>query len=76
MFTTGFSNQNSFIKLPRIIYLVLNRKKKQDRLIKIIVILCMAVSIPLFLSSCRTCKCPAYSTIEYENPVNSGVTTV
>ena len=30
----------------------------------------------VFFSSCRTCKCPAYSQIEYQNPINIGDSTV
>jgi hypothetical protein len=41
-----------------------------------LIIMCFTVYILLFMSSCKTCKCPAYSNIEFKNAVNTGVTNV
>ncbi len=34
------------------------------------------ITISILNSSCKTCKCPAYSQTEYKIPANSGYSTV
>jgi len=59
-----------------IIYSVINLFKIANRLHKIIIIVFLSISISLLTGSCKTCKCPAYSNIEFQKPVNKAEITV
>ncbi len=37
---------------------------------KTLIILCLGMFLQLYASSCKTCKCPAYSQIEIQNFTN------
>lgn len=50
--------------------------KINNKFFKILSIICLAVLIQLLIGSCKTCKCPAYSQIEYQNPINIEDATV
>jgi hypothetical protein len=41
------------------------------RLIRIILYLLIAFWMTFNITSCKTCKCPAYSKLESQNPVNA-----
>lgn len=43
---------------------------------KTIIMIFLALFIQLFMGSCKTCKCPAYSQIESQIPAKTGDTTV
>ena len=43
---------------------------------RIVLYLFMLSWMSFNLSSCKTCKCPAYSNTEYQNPVNKGDTAI
>lgn len=43
---------------------------------KTIIMIFLAFFIQLFMGSCKTCKCPAYSQIESQTPAKTGDATV
>ena len=55
---------------------ITNSEYIKIRIQRPLLIMCFTVYILLFMSSCKTCKCPAYSNTEFHNAVNSGDTTV
>jgi hypothetical protein len=43
---------------------------------KTIIMIFLVLFIQLYMGSCKTCKCPAYSQIESQIPANTGETNV
>jgi hypothetical protein len=66
-----FSVQNRIKNWFCCFYTVVNQLNITAGLHKTIFIVSLAFILTLFIESCKTCKCPAYSYIESQKPANS-----
>jgi hypothetical protein len=71
-----FSVKNSLIKWLFSNNRSINPLVLKNGLHKTIIILSVTILLPMFISSCKTCKCPAYSQIELQKPANTDDSTV
>lgn len=72
----GFSIQTNFKNWLFSSYRTINPLIITTGLHKTIIIVSLAIFLPLFIGSCKTCKCPAYSQTESQKPTNTVGTTV
>jgi hypothetical protein len=76
MVELGFSIKNNFKNWLRFLHSKINPIKITTGLHKTIIIVSLAIFIILLVGACKTCKCPAYSQFESQNPSNTGVTAI
>jgi len=76
MAKVGFLIKNSLKSWLCNNYRTINLFKITAGLHKTIIIVSLAILASLFISSCKTCKCPAYSQIESQIPANKVDATV
>ena len=72
----GFSIQNKSKSGFNVYCSMKNSYKSTTAIFKILVIVLFTGTISTFLGSCKTCKCPAYSHIEFQKPLNTGDSNV
>jgi hypothetical protein len=76
MTKVGFLIQNGMENLLYSIFTKVNSFKIPNGLHKTIIIVSLTIFLTLFISSCKTCKCPAYSQIESQKPANMADATI
>lgn len=66
----NFSIQNSDHNINYMKNKIKKKKEYCRKFNKTLIIVCLCLFFQLSVSSCKTCKCPAYSQIAVQNPPN------